>query len=140
MTDITRVIFDKRETDTIPAFCGFGALGSITKQIVDGDKFKFQGQFKMGDSGVNGAGFNFTNLMTPFGVIQLIPMKGLATPYDNYILLPNDQAIGIREYEPWEYVTNVKTDNNYNGVKDVINYDAGLWLALLPTHQMIVLT
>ena len=93
----------------------------------------------MGDSGVNGAGFNFRNLETPFGIFQLIPMKALANEYTNYILLPNDQAVGIREYEPWEYLTNIKTDNNYNGVKDVINYDAGFYLGLLPTQHMIVL-
>lgn len=137
--DIFQVIFDKRETDLIPAFCGWGALGSITKAIVDGDKFKLQGQFKMGDSGVNEAGFYFREMLTPFGRVQFVPMKALDNEYTDYILLPNDAAIGIREYEPWEYLTNIKTDNNYNGVKDVINYDAGFFMALLPTHHMIVL-
>lgn len=139
MTDITQVIFDKRESDVIPGFCGYSALGAINKAVVDGAKFGFNGQFKMGDSGVNTAGFNFRNLETPFGIIQLVPMKALDNEYKGHILLPNDKMVGIREYEPWEYKTNIKTDNDYNGVKDVINYDAGFWLAQLPTHHMIVL-
>jgi len=136
--DIFQVIFDKRETDVIPGFCGYGFLGSISKAVM-GDEFKFSGQFQMGDMQVNTLGFNVRNLTTPFGTVQLMPMKSLDNEYKNYCLLPNDQAIGIREYEPWEYKTNVKTDNDYNGVKDVINYDAGLQLSLLSTHHIIIL-
>ena len=136
--DIFQIIFDKRETDVIPGFCGFGFLGSISKAIMSGE-FKFSGQFQMGDMKVNTLGFNIRNLLTPFGTVQLIPMKSLDNEYKNYCLLPNDQAIGIRESIPWEYITNIKTDNNYNGVKDVINWDAGLQLNLLQTHHIIVL-
>lgn len=137
--DMFQVVFDKRETDVIPGFCGYGFLGSISKAVM-GDEFKFSGQFQLGDSKVNTLGFNIKNLLTPFGTVQLIPMKALDNEYKNFCLLPNDQAIGIREYEPWEYLTNIKTDNNYNGVKDVINWDAGLQLNMLSTHHIIDLT
>ena len=136
--DIFQIIFDKRETDVIPGFCGYGFLGAISKTIM-GDDFKFSGQFQMGDMKVNTLGFNVRNLLTPFGTVQLIPMKSLDNEYKNYCLLPNDQGMKIREYEAWEYLTNIKTDNNYNGVKDVINYDAGVQLSLLPTHHILVL-
>ena len=139
LVDIFQVIFDKRETATIPGFCGYGFLGSIAKAVM-GDGFKFSGQFQLGDAKVNGLGFDIRNLTTPFGTVQLIPMKSLDNEYKNFCLLPNDQAIGIREFEPWEYLTNIKTDNNYNGVKDVINYDAGLQLTMLSTHHIIDLT
>ena len=137
--DIFQVIFDKRETATIAGFCGYGFLGSIAKAVM-GDNFKFSGQFQIGDAKINGLGFDIRNLTTPFGTVQLVPMKSLDNEYKNFCLLPNDQAIGIREFEPWEYLTNIKTDNNYNGVKDVINYDAGMQLTLLPTHHIIDLT
>jgi len=138
-TDITRIIFDKRESDVIPGFCGYKFLGDISKKVVDGAKFGFKGQVQMGDMAVNALGFNVRELFTPFGRIQLVPTKALDNEYGGYCLLPNDQAIGIMEYEGWEYKTNIKTDNDYNGVKDVINYDAGLRMNLLPTHHIIQL-
>lgn len=139
-TDMFQIIFDKRETDIIPGFCGRGFLSEINKKVVD-KKFGFLGKVELGDEMINGLGFNVRNLYTPHGTVQLVATKALRKEYNYYCLLPNDQAIGIREYgEGWEYKTNVKTDNDYNGVKDVINYDAGLQMDLLPTHQIIRLT
>ena len=113
-------------------------MGEIAK-LVQNKAFGFVGQVQLGDNMINGLGFDVRNLHTPFGTIQLVPTKALANEYEYTCLLPNDQAIGLREYEPWQYLTNIKTDNNYTGVKDVINYDAGLQMNLLPTHHMIQL-
>ena len=135
-TDVSKIIHDKREGNTIPGFCGFGFLGEIAK-LVQNKAFGFLGQVQLGDNAINKLGFDVRNLFTPFGTIQLIPTKALANEYEYTCLLPNDQAIGIREYEAWQYLTNIKTDNNYNGIKDVINYDAGLQMNLLPTHHII---
>lgn len=134
--DVSKIIHDKREMNTIPGFCGFGFLGEIAK-MVKNEAFGFVGQVQLGDQMINSLGFDARNLHTPFGVIQLMPTKALSNEYEYTCLLPNDQAIGVREYEPWEYLTNIKTDNNYTGVKDVINYDAGLQMNLLPTHHII---
>jgi hypothetical protein len=139
-TDMSKVIHDKRENNVIPGFCGFGFMAEMAKKVVDNKKFGFLGKVQLGDTAINSLGFDVRNLFTPFGTIQLIPTKALSNEYENYCLLPNDQAIGIREYEPWQYKTNIKTDNDYNAVKDVINYDAGLQMNLLPTHHMIRLT
>ena len=130
--DMSRIIHDKREANTIPGFCGFGFLGEIAK-MVQNKAFGFIGQVQLGDNMINSLGFDVRNLHTPFGVIQLVPTKALANEYEYTCLLPNDQAISLREYEAWQYLT------NYTGVKDVINYDAGLQLNLLPTHHMIQL-
>jgi len=138
-TDVTKVIHDKRENNVIPGFCGFGFLAEIAKKVVS-KQFGFVGQVQLGDNKINNLGFDVRNLFTPFGTIQLIPTKALHDEYENYCLLPNDQAIGIREYEPWQYVADIKKDNNYNGIKDVINYDFGLQMNLLPTHHIIALT
>ncbi len=137
-TNMTEVTFDKRENSVIPGFCGYKFLGGIAKKIVDGKKFGFLGQVTMGDMKKNALGWDVRELFTPFGRIQLMPTRMLDNEYGGYCLLPNDQACGIREYKPWQYKTNIKTDNDYNGVKDVINYDAGFWLSLLPTHQIYV--
>lgn len=134
--DVSKIIHDKRENNTIPGFCGFGFMAELAKRIKD-ESFGFKGQIQLGDQGINNLGFDVRNLFTTFGTIQLTPTKALANEYEYSCLLPNDQAIGVREYEPWEYLTNIKTDNNYTGVKDVINYDAGLQMNLLPTHHII---
>jgi hypothetical protein len=139
MTDMCQIIFDKRESDVIPGFCGRGFLSEINKQVVD-KKFGFLGQVELEDYKINSLGFNVRNLHTPHGIIQLVPTRALDHEYNYTCLLPNDQAIGIREYKGWQYKTNIKTDNDYTGIKDVINYDAGLQMDLLPTHHMIQLT
>lgn len=139
-TDMSKIIHDKREENIIPGFCGYGFLAEIAKKCVDNKKFGFLGKVELGDQKINALGFDVRNLFTPFGTIQLIPTKALANEYEYYCLLPNQNAIGLKEYEDMEYKTNVKTDNDYNGVKDVINYDVGLKMNLLPTHHMIRLT
>lgn len=136
-TDMSKIIHDKREQDVIPGFCGYGFMAEIAKKVVDGKKFGFLGKVQLGDNQVNALGFNVRNLFTPFGTIQLIPTKALANEYENYCLLPNQDAIGLMQYEAMEYKTNIKTDNDYNGVKDVMNYDVGLRMNLLPTHHLI---
>ena len=139
-SDMCKVIFDKREGDrpTIPAFCGYGFLGEIGKKCVDNKQFGFLGKVSISDE-MNQLGFAVSNLKTPFGIMQLMPTKALRDEYDYDCMLPNDAAIGLMEYEPWSYKTNIKTDNDYNGVKDIINYDAGLRMDLLPTHHRIQL-
>lgn len=138
--DMTKVIFDKREENTIPVFCGYGFLTEMSKKCVDGKKFGFLGKVDMDKMGENALGFDVRNMYAPGGTMQLIPTKALANEYEYYALLPNQNAIGLMEYETMEYLTNIRTDNNYNGVKDVINYDVGLRMNLLPTHHLIRLT
>jgi hypothetical protein len=134
--DMSKIIHDKREQSVIPGFCGYGFVGEIAKALAD-KKFGFLGKVELENQKVNSLGWDVRNLFTPFGTIQLIMTKAFANEYEYTCVLPNEQAIGIREYEPWQYLTNIKTDNNYTGVKDVINYDAGLQMNLLKTHHMI---
>lgn len=135
--DMTKVIFDKREENVIPVFCGYGFLTEMSKKCVDGKKFGFLGKVEMDKMSENALGFDVRNMYAPGGTMQLIPTKALANEYDYYALLPNQNAIGLMEYEELTYKTNIKTDNDYNGVKDVINYDVGLRMNLLPTHHLI---
>ncbi len=136
-SDMNKVIFDKREATTIPGFCGFGFLNEVIKKVSDKTKFGFQGKVELSNQRVNAIGLDVREFYTGTGTIQLMPTKMLDNEYDNYCLLPNDQAIGIAEYEPWQYLADIKKDDNYNGVKDVFNYDAGLKMELLKTHHLI---
>ena len=138
LSDITKVVFDKRETKTIPGFCGTGFVNEMAKALKT-DKFGMLGKVEISGQKTNSIGWDCREFYTPNGTIQLVETKGLIDEYDNWCCLPNDQAIGIREYEPWQYIADIKKDNNYNGIKDVINYDAGLQLNLLKTHHIIQL-
>ena len=100
---------------------------------------RITGKVEISGQKTNSIGWDCREFYTPNGTIQLVETKGLIDEYDNWCCLPNDQAIGIREYEPWQYIADIKKDNNYNGIKDVINYDAGLQLNLLKTHHIIQL-
>ena len=139
-SDMNKVIFDKRESTTIPGFCGFGFLNEMIKKVADKTKFGFQGKVEMSTQRTNAIGLDVREFFTGTGTIQLMPTKMLDNEYENYCLLPNDQAIGVAEYEPWQYLADIKKDDNYTGVKDVFNYDAGLKMELLKTHHLIRLT
>jgi len=81
-TDITSVIFDKRESDVIPGFCGYGFLAEIAKKCVNGKQFGFMGQVQLGDQFVNSLGFTVRELFTPYGRVQLMPTKALRDEYN----------------------------------------------------------
>lgn len=138
MSDITEVIFDKRTSDVAFAFAGSGAINEIAKKAADNTKFGFQGKMQLGDQKFSQIGFNIRELVTPNGNLYLVNTKALnSTPYRNSLLIPSIENIGIMEFKPFEYKTNVLTDNDYSAQKDVYNYNAGLWMTLLETHHMI---
>jgi hypothetical protein len=137
----SEVIFDKREQDMALGMCGYGFLTNIASKCVNNSKkMGFLGQVQLGDTRINSLGFNIRELVTTSGIIQLAPMKSLRDVDRNVCLLPNTSAIGIMEYEPFQYLADIKKDDNYTGIKDVYNYDAGLWMTTLETQQMISLT
>jgi hypothetical protein len=138
-SDIFQVIFDKREEGIIPGFCGYSFLGNLAKRVAN-KKFGFEGQVQIGDQKINQIGFDVRNVTTPFGTVQLIPTKMLDNEYANYCLLPNQNEIGIVEYEGWDYQADIKKDDGYNGIKDMWNWNGGLKMNLLATHHIIALT
>lgn len=140
MTEICEVIFDKRTSDQAVAFVGSGVISILAEKAVDNSKFGFQGKMQLGDEKISQLGFRFRELITGHGSLYLVATKALnQTPYRNSMLIPSVENMGIAEFEPFEYKTNVQVDDDYSAQKDVYNYDAGIWMTLLETHHMITI-
>lgn len=135
------VIFDKRESDEAFAFIGRGALTKIAQKIAsDTDKFNWKGKVTLGTAKTNVTfGFKQIEFQTPHGILYLVPTRSLRNQYNNYMIIPDYQNIGVAQFTADEYKNNVKTDNDYDGVKDTIKSRKGLWMQLLKRHHMMVL-
>jgi len=138
-TQYCEYIFDKRDDDTIMGFSGRGAITKLHQQVVSDDKkFGWKGKIQVGDERMNTLGFSMRRLETPHGIIELVPTKSLRNQYNNWVLLPDLNNIGIAQFKADEYKNDVKKDNDYDGIKDVINGKYGLWMQLLKRHHALV--
>jgi len=135
------VIFDKRETDEAFGFAGRGALTKIAQKITSGDdKMTWKGQVALGSAQRNlKLGFRQIELETIHGTWYLVPTRSLRNQYNNYIVIPDQNNIGVAVFKADEYKNNVKTDNDYDGVKDTIKAKKGLWMQLLKRHHMVIM-
>lgn len=135
------IIYDKRNNNQSVDFIGRGALTLLAQKIVDPDaSFTWKGQVSLSPPQMMlKLGFNALELNTIHGTHNITPTRSLRNQYNNYWLIPNYENIGIAQFEADQYLNNVKTDNDYEGVKDVIKSKKGLFMTLLKTHHMIVL-
>jgi len=137
LTDTTEIIFDKRDSQEAFGFCGRSVMSLVTKQAASTDKkFGWLGKVEMGDQKWNTLGFIVREMQTPHGIIYLTPTKSFRGDYAKKMIIPNLQHIGVMERRADQYRNDVKTDNDYEGVKDIIKGQKGLWFRLLKTHHM----
>jgi len=68
-------------------------------------------------------GFNFNKLVTPHGVVQLVYAPVLRNEYANHMVIVEPDNLSIKEFRPFRYSANVKTEDDYDGVKDAWLYD-----------------
>ena len=139
---INEVIFDKRESDEAFGFSGRGALTKIAQKIADttAGSMTWKGQVTLADEGRNlNLGFRQIALETIHGIWHLVPTRSLRNQYNNYIAIPDAENIGVAVFKPDEYKNNVKTDNDYDGVKDTIKSKKGLWMQLLKRHHLVIM-
>jgi len=85
-------------------------------------------------------GLNVRALTTPNGDLKLTKSDSLKYEYANKMVVVDDRYVKYMEYRPTEYKTNIKTDNAYDGRKDLLFSDAGLGLTHIKTHALISLT
>jgi hypothetical protein len=122
-------------------FIGRGALTKLAQQIVAPDsKFTWKGQVSLGAPSRNLTfGFNQIEMTTMHGIHHLVKTRSLRNQYNDYWAIPDYENIGVAQYEADFYGNNVKTDDDYEGIKDIIKSKKGLWLQLLKRHHLIKL-
>lgn len=82
-------------------------------------------------------GINIRKLETPHGILNITKSDALKFEYNKYMLVIDDRYVSFNEYRPTVYKTNIKTENAYDGRKDVYFSDAGLGLTHIKTHARV---
>lgn len=138
--DDMEVIFDKRDSGEAFSFCGRGALSYWSKlDSSNGLAGRSGWSVQIAGTQKNQMGFNVRMLETPHGVLHLAPTKALRDQYNNHMALPHEQHIFMAQYEADEFKNNIKTNDDYSGVKDVYNGDQGFGMEMLEKHQLMVI-
>jgi hypothetical protein len=123
------------------AFCGPGVLSYFSSiDGTNGFTGKSGWQVKISDMARNNLGFNIRTLETPHGVLHLVPTKALKYQYNNTCLVVDHSHLFQAIFEKPEFKNNIKTDNDYNGVKDVYTSDEGIGIQLQESHQILTIT
>jgi len=119
------------------AFCGPGAMSYWSK--LDSSQF-FAGKsgwsVQLSGTSQNKLGFNVRKLETPHGILHLVPTKALKYAYNNYMVVVDESNLFHAEFEPNMFKHNIKTEDDYNGVKDVYTGDSGIGVTLQKAHQL----
>lgn len=119
------------------ALCGPGAMSYWSK--LDNNMFSNgKGGFtvNIGESQTAQLGFMVRLLETPHGVLALVKTPAFRfTPYNNRMIVISDENLSLMQYRAPVFKTNVKTDNDYDGEKDVYRTDEGVGMTLIESHK-----
>lgn len=120
------------------AFCGPGAMSYWSK--LDNSQF-FAGKsgwsVQLSGTSQNKLGFNVRKLETPHGILHLVPTKALKYAYNKHMVVVDESNLFHAEFVANMFKHNIKTENDYDGVKDVYTGDMGIGVTLQKAHQLI---
>lgn len=123
---------------TLKAVCGPGAMSYWSKVDSEAGFAKKSGFSVQIDSmSRSELGFNFRRLITPHGILELIYDPSLRGPYRNTMLVVDPANLFLAQYRPEAFMANVKTDNAYDGVKDLWFSDEGVGITLIERHAIM---
>lgn len=116
------------------ALCGPGALSYWSNMAFANE----QGwQVNISDSKKDSIGWTIKTLETPHGDLKLKKDMGLKFEYNKYMLVPDEKRLSLYEYRPTKFQANIKTDNAYDGEKDLYFSQVGLGMTHIKTHNII---
>lgn len=121
------------------AICGPGAMSYFSMLGSEGFH-KGSERISISDLQMDKLKFHFKWVETPHGLIKLIMSPGLRYEYRNHMVILDDDNLSLTQYRPMYYATNIKTENNYDGIKDEYFSDEGVKISLLESHKLVVLS
>lgn len=139
--DDMEILFDKRAQEMAYAFSGRGAT-SYWSKMGSPNSFSMKSGWtvKISDFKQSAIGFKVRTLETPHGDLLLASTKALRNQYNSYMCVPDETTVFISQFKADEFKNNVKTNNDYDGVKDVYNSDKGFGMDMLEKNHLIKLT
>ena len=119
------------------AFCGAGMLSYWSKMATSsGIHSNSDWNVTLEASQRDTLGFNFRNLIAPHGTVRLIPTPAMRGPYNDYMIIVDEEHLQHIMYRKPMFQANIKTDNAYDGIKDQYFSDEGLGLTLMEAHSL----
>ena len=127
--------YDNEDAGTKVALAGPGAISFWSKMSFANNSNNWQ--VVMSDTKTNSLGWKIRKLETPHGDIDLKKTYSLKYEYNNYMVSPDPNHLSLYQYRPDQFKANIKTDNAYDGEKDMYFSQVGLGLTQLYTHKLM---
>ncbi len=121
-------------------FCDMRFLGFFSKVGQAGFLGNSSAKLEISDFKLDKVGLNVRELIAPSGMIRLVFDPSLKNEPNGTMVVVDPAHIGQVVYRKTRIKFNVKTDNDYDGVKDNIRSDEGPWLDLIQKHSYWTLT
>jgi len=119
------------------ALCAPGVMSFFAKLNEQGFH-KGSQQLTLSDLQRDGLGFYFKWMETPHGLVKLVKSPVMRYEYNNHMVMIDEEHVSMTEYRPMAYETNIKTENNYDGIKDEYFSDEGLKISMLEAHKLVI--
>jgi hypothetical protein len=139
--DMEKVFQYIPDTGSKIALCGPTALSYWSK--VDGTTglvAKSGWNVQLSGQQRNSLGFNFRSLETPHGNLDLVYAPVLRGPYANTMLILDTEQLFLAQYRAPKFMANVKTDNAYDGIKDMWFSDEGVGMQMIERQFLFNIT
>lgn len=137
--DVTEKLFQYApDDDAMVAFAGPKFISYLTKLALSENN---GWTIEMSDPRANRIGFNFRELLTPHGLLRLVPEYGWrGTPYEGALAVIDENSVDLRHHEEANaFYTNIKTDNNPRIIKDEYYSNLGLGIRQIKKSALIKL-
>jgi hypothetical protein len=140
--DMEKVFQYLPESGEMTALCGAGALSYWSKVDATNGFVKKSGFAVQMDAGTqrDTLGFNFRRVVTPHGNLKLVYAPGLRDTYRNTMLVIDQENLFLTQYRAPKFMANIKTDDAYDGIKDMLFSDEGLGMTLIERHKLFNIT
>lgn len=137
LVEMGEKIFQYANGVTRKAFCGPSAM-SYWQTMANAKASNWD--INISPAEVDKYGSRIRYLDLGHGVYELTVLQSLrGTGYDNVMLVPHEDHIERKYFRPDSYETNIKTDNNYDGIKDEWFSDDGICMTQIDAHSMVTL-
>jgi hypothetical protein len=127
--------YDNEDYGTKIALSGPGAISFWSKMSFAANGTNWQ--VTLSPTQTNTLGWQVRTLETPHGNIQLKKTYSLKYEYSNYMVSPDPNHMSLHQFRPDKFMANIKTDNAYDGEKDMYFSQPGLGLTQLYTHKLM---
>jgi len=134
--DMEKVFYYYPEDGVKYAFCGPGAMSYWSKVGGTGMAENSNWKVQISDMRTTKLGFAVKMLETPSGVLALVPTPAFRGPRNKWMVVISEPNLVRCQFEAPMFKTNIKTENNYKGIKDVYFADEGLGMTLIESHKL----